>query len=96
MADHLSDADITGAMRDTAKDPVRKPGSGEEYDHLDEVQSSLRALKNTRDTLTQIRTDLVKRQTDPKILAEKLDPALNALTAVANSVSQALKKIKTP
>ena len=94
MADHLSDADITGAMRDTAKDPVRKPGSGEEYDHLDEVQSSLRALKNTRDTLTQIRTDLVKRQTDPKILAEKLDPALNALTAVANSVSQALKKIK--
>lgn len=94
MTDHLSDADITGAMRDTAKDPVRKPGSGEEYDHLDEVQSSLRSLKNTRDTLTQIRTDLVKRQTDPKILAEKLDPALNALTAVANSVSQALKKIK--
>jgi hypothetical protein len=38
----------------------------------------------------------VKRQTDPKILAEKLDPALNALTAVANSVSQVLKKIKTP
>jgi len=39
---------------------------------------------------------LSDRQTDPKILAERLDPALNALTAVANSVSQALKKIKTP
>ena len=91
---HLSDADITGAMRDTVGDPVRQPGSGKDFDHLNEVQGAVAALANTRTNLTRLRTELARRQMDPKILAEKLDPALNALTNVVQSVGQALKKMQ--
>lgn len=83
-------------MRDTAGDPVRQPGSSDEYDHLQEVKDALASLKNTRIALTQMRGDLAKRQTDPKILADKLDPALDSLSKVVQSVGQALKKIKKP
>jgi hypothetical protein len=94
VQDHLTAADITGAMRDTAGDPVRQSGSGESYDHLQEVNSALASLTRTRTELSRVRAELQRRQTDPKILAEKLNPALDAITHVVQSVQQALAKVK--
>jgi hypothetical protein len=91
---HLSDADITGAMRDTVGDPVRQPGAGKQFDHLSEVKDALGALQTTRTNLARLRGELARRQFDPTILSEKLDPALSALTAVVQSVGQALEKMK--
>lgn len=95
VEDHLTDADITGAMRDTASDPVRQAGSGAPYDHLQEVNDALASLSRTRTELVRVRGELERRQIDPKTIAAKLDPALDAITGVVNSVKQALVAVKT-
>jgi hypothetical protein len=94
VEDHLTDADITGAMRDTAKDPVKQPGSGKAFDHLQEVNDALASLTRTRTELTKVRAELEKRQIDPKIVAEKLNPPLEAIARVVDSVRQALKRVR--
>jgi hypothetical protein len=81
-------------MRDIAGDPVKQKGSGEPWDHLQEVEGAVNSLKNTREDLTRLRGDLARRQVDPKVLSEKLDPALDALKRVVDSVGAALKKVK--
>jgi Bacterial toxin 28 len=40
LQDHLQPADLTGALRDRLGVPVRLSGSGEAWDHLDEVDVS--------------------------------------------------------
>jgi hypothetical protein len=80
-------------MRDVVGDPVRAKGSGKTFDHLNEVKEALDALKNSRAALTQMRGELARRQIDPKVLAEKLDPALSSLTRVVQTVGNAIKKM---
>lgn len=94
LNDHLTDSDITGAMRDIAGDPVKQKGGGQPWDHLQEVEGAVNSLKNTREDLTRLRGELSRRQIDPKVLSEKLDPALDALKRVVDSVGAALKKVK--
>jgi hypothetical protein len=94
VQDHLTDSDITGAMRDTANDPVKQSGSGKTFDHLREVNDALASLTRTRSELTRVRAELEKRQIDPKLVADKLNPPLDAIARVVDSVRQALSKVR--
>jgi hypothetical protein len=78
------------------KDPVKKAGSGKEFDHLGEVERAVDSLSRAREGLVRVRTDLVRRQLDPKIIADRLDPALDALQGVITAVETALKKVASP
>lgn len=94
VKEHLTDSDITGAMRDLADDPVRQVGSGQAFNHLQEVNDALASLTRTRTELARIKADMVRRQMDPKLIADKLGPALDAITATIQSVRQALSNVK--
>lgn len=48
VQDHLQPADLTGALRDKLGLPVRISGSGEAWDHLDEVGGVYRSLDRLR------------------------------------------------
>jgi vacuolar-type H+-ATPase subunit I/STV1 len=94
LEEHLTDADITGAMRDVAGDPVRQPGSGRIFDHQQEVNDSLRALQSTRRELLRVRTELERRQFDPTTIAEVLQAPIESLQRVIETVRQALRKVQ--
>lgn len=44
LQDHLHHSDLAGALRDTLSLPVRRSGSGEAFDHANEVDDALNAL----------------------------------------------------
>ncbi|NNB72486.1 hypothetical protein HBO28_28410 [Pseudomonas fluorescens] len=46
----FKDSDITGTLKDMAGNPVPKPGGGY-WDHLNEMNDTLRGLRNHADTL---------------------------------------------
>lgn len=95
IADHLTDDDIAGAMRDAASDPVNAKGSGEPYDHAGEVRDGLKSLQKLRDELSKTRKALTeKSQIDPKNVAAVLDPVMDALQQTMQRVGQAIKKVK--
>lgn len=94
MNDHLTDDDIAGAMRDVAGDPVKEKGSGEPFDHLKEVTDAVNSLQSVRRDLNRVRTQLSSRQIDPKIVAEKLNPPLDAVKRTIKAVKNALAQVK--
>lgn len=51
VRDHLSSEDLVGALRDRLGIPVRRPGSGEAYNHLNEVENTLQSLVSLQDAL---------------------------------------------
>jgi len=95
LQDHLTDADLTGAMRDTASDPVKQSGSGKTFNHLGEVQDTVRSMSATRTALVRLKEDLQsKRQYDPALLATTLNPPLDALAKTATAVQKAIASVK--
>lgn len=59
---HISDKDISGAIRDIKGNPVIKP-TGNPYQHYKEVDDAIRGLKKERDSL-------VKSIKNPKLTPE--------------------------
>lgn len=51
LQDHLTPADLSGALRDNLGMPVRASGSGSVWNHLEEVDSALNSLDKVRDAL---------------------------------------------
>lgn len=50
ILNNFKDSDITGTLKDMAGNPVPKPGGGY-WDHLKEMNDTLRGLRNHADTL---------------------------------------------
>uniref|UniRef100_UPI003AF33DC6 hypothetical protein n=1 Tax=Pseudomonas asturiensis TaxID=1190415 RepID=UPI003AF33DC6 len=50
MLNNFRDSDITGTLKDMAGNPVSKPG-GAYWDHLKEMNDTLRGLRNHANTL---------------------------------------------
>ncbi|WP_437606295.1 RHS repeat-associated core domain-containing protein [Sorangium sp. So ce834] len=48
LSTHLKPSDLSGALRDTLGLPVRRPGTGEAFEHLKEVNEGLASLENVR------------------------------------------------
>ena len=51
IEDHLTPADLSGALRDRLGVPVRASGSGEAWDHLGEVETAVNSMRNARNRL---------------------------------------------
>jgi hypothetical protein len=51
IEDHLTPADLSGALRDELGVPVRTAGRGREFDHRGEVETALTSLENARERL---------------------------------------------
>lgn len=91
---HLTDADVAGAMRDVVGDPVRAPGSGKTFNHLQEVTEALDGIKDARQQLVRVRFGLLKGQIDAKIIAEKLAPVMDSLLRLTQTVERSLEQMK--
>jgi hypothetical protein len=90
----LSDDDIAGAMRDVASDPVRKVGTGEPYDHLQEVDTAVASLRNAQSAIMRFRIAMLKREIPPKEVAARVNPALDAVKRTLSVLKIALEKVK--
>ncbi|MEE1946446.1 polymorphic toxin type 28 domain-containing protein [Pedobacter sp. KR3-3] len=90
IAEHLTEKDMTGAVRDIFGDPVKI--SGYTYDHLGEVKDALRGLGNQIEGLNK---GLKKGNFSDEVLtqAEKLRNALqkqkNRLQNILNKAEKA-------
>ncbi len=51
IEDHLTPADLSGALRDELGVPVRTAGRGREFDHRGEVETALTSMENARERL---------------------------------------------
>jgi hypothetical protein len=49
---NLKQDDLIGALRDKLNKPVRESGSGEAFDHLQEVRQGLNSLEKAKDILS--------------------------------------------
>jgi hypothetical protein len=76
--DHLKPDDLTGALRDRLALPVRDVGSGDAFDHLDEVRSALKSLAAARKSLVEdFRRSVVGGGKVPSELSDLADELLD-------------------
>ncbi|MCG8423429.1 MAG: polymorphic toxin type 28 domain-containing protein [Proteobacteria bacterium] len=73
LHDHLKPDDLAGALRDKLGLPVRKSGSGVEWDHLGEVNDGLKSLVNARRAVLRDLHRLTPGSAQHKMLSEAAD-----------------------
>ncbi len=75
--DHLTQEDLTGALRDKLQLPVRERGSGDAYDHIDEVKAGLRSVEDAREVLVEEFRHSVKHREPRAQLSDLADSFLD-------------------
>jgi hypothetical protein len=91
VTDHLSDADLTGAMRDVRKDPVPNPIKGGFFDHAREVRLTIDSLANARRALECLVVGKIAQGFDKPTLDQQVRGATGAIQRLINLVEKALK-----
>ncbi|MCG8418724.1 MAG: polymorphic toxin type 28 domain-containing protein [Proteobacteria bacterium] len=84
LQDHLKPDDLAGALRDKLGLPVRKSGSGAEWDHFGEVKDGLRSLEYARSAMLR---DLYRLTPG--------SPQYKMLSAVADEMAETRRRIQS-
>lgn len=81
LNDHYNPSDLSGALRDRLGIPVRESGSGEAFDHLQEVDTAIRSMRNTRERILQVMEGMPRNS-----------PEFGKLSDTADALKEMLKK----
>lgn len=85
LLDHLTQADLVGALRDNLGKVVRQSGSGKVFNHIGEVEDALNSLKEARRTIaTREMRNFAKDSQEYKILSQEADAISEMIRRVEN------------
>jgi hypothetical protein len=73
IRDHITQEDLSGALRDVHGKMVRRSGDGYTFDHLDEVERGLKSLGTARNSLIQEMKNYQIGSKEYKILSQQAD-----------------------
>lgn len=73
LRDHLTQDDLVGALRDKHGLSVPKAASGAAFDHLDEVNSTVRSLRKAKDGLLDDLDNLTPGTDKYRLLSQEID-----------------------